>query len=227
MPDMLTSNADTLCSLSVLSLHVGQVQSFGPQGQPSAIDKKAVSDLRHVTLMGLAGDAQADLKNHGGKDKALHHYPREHYAPWQAELPQCSERLVPGGFGENLSTQGITEATVCLGDVFSLGSAVIQISQGRSPCWKLNTRFGVEDMLQRVRDTGRTGWYYRVLKEGDVAAGEPLTLMERRWPNWTIERLWKVLNQVPADRAALEELTRMEVLAENWRERARKRLASE
>lgn len=217
--------SEVFCTVSVLSLHAGGIRAFGPQGQPSAIAKEAVSDLREISLLGLEGDAQADLQHHGGRDKALHHYPREHYPAWLNELPGLAASLVPGGFGENLSTRGLTEETVCLGDIFTLGSAVVQVSQGRKPCWKLNTRFGLEDMARRVQDTGRTGWYYRVLEKGNVAPGEPLTLVERPCPKWSLARLWRVLNQVPADRAALEELAGLEELAANWRETARKRLA--
>lgn len=217
---------DIPCSVQLHGLHVGQVQAFGPEGQPSAIGKHAVPDLLKVTAFGLEGDAQADLKNHGGPDKALHHYPLEHYAIWCQELPEKAGLLIPGGFGENLSTGFLTEDTVCLGDIFTLGSAVVQVSQGRKPCWKLNVRFGVEDMARRVQDTGRTGWYYRVLEEGDVAAGEPLTLVERVCPEWPLSRLWRVLNQAPADRKALAEVAALEVLAKGWRETARKRLES-
>lgn len=207
-------------------LHVGQVRVFGPEGQPSAIGKHAVSGLLKVTVSGLEGDAQADLKHHGGPDKALHHYPLEHYALWRGELPEQGDAFVPGGFGENLSTAFLTEDTVCLGDIFTLGSAVVQVSQGRKPCWKLNVRFGVADMARRVQDTGRTGWYYRVLEEGDVAAGEPLTLVERPCPDWPLSRLWRVLNQSPADPRALAEVAGLEVLAPGWRETAQKRLES-
>lgn len=211
-------------SVQLHGLHVGHIQVFGPQGQPSAIGKHAVSDLRKVTVFGLEGDAQADLKHHGGPDKALHHYPLEHYALWRIDLPGQADLLVPGGFGENLSAQFLTEDNVCLGDIFTLGSAVVQVSQGRKPCWKLNARFGVEDMARRVQDTGRTGWYYRVLEEGDVAAGEPLTLVERPCPDWPLSRLWRVLNLSPVDREALAAVAALEVLAPGWRETARKRL---
>lgn len=212
-------------SVRLHALLIGQVQAFGPEGQPSAIRKHAVADQLKVTAFGLAGDAQADLEHHGGPDKALHHYPLDHYAAWRNDLPARADAFVPGGFGENLSAPCLTEDNVCLGDIFTLGSAVVQVSQGRKPCWKLNARFGVADMARRVRDTGRTGWYYRVLEEGDVATGAPLTLVERPCPEWPLSRLWRVLNQEPADRAALEELAGLEVLAVNWRKTVRKRLA--
>jgi MOSC domain-containing protein YiiM len=211
-------------SVPLLSLHVGEVRPFGPQGQPSAIAKQATTGMWKVTPVGLLGDAQADRKHHGGPDKALHHYPREHYADWRSELPAKSDLFVAGGVGENISTQGLTEDTVCLGDIYRLGGALVQVSQGRKPCWKLNVRFGVEDMARRVQDSGRTGWYYRVLEEGEVAAGEAITLVERPWPEWPLSRLWQVLNQSPVDREALAELADLETLAANWRETARKRL---
>lgn len=213
-------------SVQLQALLVGQIQAFGPEGQPSAIRKHAVTDLLKVTVFGLEGDAQADLKHHGGPDKALHHYPLDHYALWRNDLPEQADLFMPGGFGENLSTSFLTEENVCLGDIFTLGSAVVQVSQGRKPCWKLNARFGVADMAQRVQDTGRTGWYYRVLEEGDVAVGEPLTLVERPCPDWPLSRLWRVLNQSPIDREALAEVAALEVLAPGWRETARKRLES-
>jgi MOSC domain-containing protein YiiM len=215
---------DLPLSVPLHALHIGQVQPFGPEGQPSAIRKHAVADRVTVSAFGLEGDAQADLKHHGGPDKALHHYPLEHYAGWRGELPDKAALFVPGGFGENLSTQGLTEATVCLGDIFTLGRAVVQVSQGRKPCWKLNVRFGVVDMARRVQDTGRTGWYYRVLEAGDVAAGEPLALVERPCPEWTLARLWRVLHQSPPDIGALAALADLEALAVGWRDMARKRL---
>lgn len=208
----------------LLSLHVGRIQALGPEGRPSAIDKEAVAGPLKVTRLGLEGDTQGAPEHHGGPDKALHHYPRDHYARWAAELAQAAALFLPGGFGENISTLGLTEDTVCLGDIFSLGSAVVQVSQGRSPCWKLNARFGIDDMARRVQDSGRTGWYYRVLEEGEAVAGGALALRHRPCPCWPLSRLWRVLNQTPIDREALAELAALEVLAPGWREKAHKRL---
>ncbi len=211
-------------STPVLSLHVGRIQPLGPEGKPSAIDKQSVNRLLRVTALGLEGDAQADLKHHGGPDKALHHYPREHYAFWQALFPQHADVFQPGGFGENISTMSLSEETVCLGDVFLLGSAVVQVSQGRTPCWKLNVRFGIDEMVRRVQETGRTGWYYRILHGGEVAAGEPLTLLERPLPQWPLSRLWQVLHGSGQDPEALNELAQQKVLGAHWRERAMGRM---
>ncbi|MDP2788035.1 MAG: MOSC domain-containing protein [Pseudomonadota bacterium] len=210
----------------LLSLRIGQVQAFGPAGQPSAIGKLAVSGRIAASKLGLAGDEQADSIHHGGIDKALHHYPFEHYAAWARELPAQAALFEAGGFGENLSTRGLDEGSVCLGDVFQIDSAIIQVSQGRKPCWKLNQRFGVADMARRVQDSGRTGWYYRVLVEGNIAPDAELTLIERPQPEWTLARLIKVIYHDQPDRQALAALAKLDILAPSWREMAKKRLAT-
>jgi len=211
-------------SFPLLSLRVGGIQEFGPAGQPSAIAKLPVDRALSVDATGLAQDQHADRVHHGGIDKALHHYPAEHYAVWAAELPQRAASFVIGGFGENISTLGLTEDNVYLGDIFQVGSATLQVSQGRNPCWKLNHRFGVPDMVRRVQDSGRTGWYYRVLAAGSMAPEDALTLLERPLPEWPLARLFRVLHAVKLDRQALEALAESSVLAASWREKARKRL---
>lgn len=212
-------------TVSLLSLRSGRAVPFGPAGEPSALVKLPVADRQAVGRDGLAGDQQADREHHGGPDKALHHYPFDHYYAWQNELPAQRDRLhAPGAFGENLSTLGMTEANVCLGDVFRLGSALIQVSQGRQPCRKLNWRFGIEDMVARVRASGRTGWYYRVLEPGEVAAGDRFRLVERPCREWPLARLWRVLFGATDDPGGLAELSRLDVLAAGWRERAARRL---
>lgn len=213
-------------STRLLALHVGKIQPFGPTGQPSAIGKKAVSGRIDVSSLGLAGDEQADTLHHGGIDKALHHYPCEHYAAWTSELPKQADLFTAGGFGENLSTRGLDEHNVCLGDVFRLGSALIQVSQGRKPCWKLNHRFGVSDMARRVQDSGRTGWYYRVLAAGNIAPDDEFMLIERPHSDWTLARLIRVIYHDKAEHKALAALAELSVLAPSWREMAAKRLAS-
>jgi len=210
----------------LLSLRIGRVQAFGPAGQPSAIGKRPVSGRVAVSKLGLAGDEQADALHHGGIDKALHHYPFEHYTAWVHELPAQAALFEAGGFGENLSTLSLAEDNVCLGDVFRIGSATIQVSQARKPCWKLNHRFGVADMARRVQDSGRTGWYYRVLAEGSIAPDDALTLIERPHPDWTLARLIKVIYHDQPDRKALAALAELTMLAPSWREMAAKRLAT-
>lgn len=164
----------------------------------------------------LEGDGQADLKNHGGADKALNLYPAEHYAPWREELGLPD--LNPGALGENFTTKGLTEEMVCIGDIYAVGGARIQISQPRQPCWKIDRRWGVEGFARRVQESGRTGWYFRVLQEGMVEAGLPLELLERPCPEWTVARANDVMHGRLTDHAALEELSRCPLLSQSWRD---------
>lgn len=210
-------------AIPLLSLRTGRIEALGAEALPSAIAKQPVTAALGLTHTGLADDRQADRTHHGGADKALHHYPAEHYPVWRVQLQDRADRFGIGGFGENLSTLGLTEDNVCLGDIYRLGRAVIQVSQGRSPCRKLNLRFDVPDMVERVTASGRTGWYYRVLEEGWVDPGGQLTRLERPHPAWPLARLWRVLFIDPPDRAVLEELAALPVLGERWRERARQR----
>lgn len=207
----------------LLTLRLGSLRPLGREGLSSAIDKQPASGPVWVGVTGIEGDQQADRVHHGGADKALHHYPAEHYAAWRAELPD-EAGWVLGGFGENLATAGLTETEACLGDVYRLGEARLQISQGRSPCRKLNLRFGRSDMPERVLASGRTGWYYRVLTPGRVAPDDRLVLLERRYPDWTVARLYRSLFGADNDRAGWAALADHPALSASWRQRARTRL---
>ena len=118
----------------------------------------------------LEGDRQSDLTVHGGKDKAVYAYAVEHYDYWAEQLPGFE--LSPGMFGENLTTAGLDENVVKIGDRYAFGSAVLQVTQPRMPCFKLALRFGLADMVKRFWQSGRSGIYFSVVKEGDVAAGD-------------------------------------------------------
>lgn len=208
-------------------LLTGRSVPFGPNGEPSAIDKRPVDRPLWLGPAGLADDQQADLRHHGGPDKALHHYPAEHYAAWRRAWPgpPCAT-LRPGGFGENLSTLGLCEADVCIGDRWQLGGALIEVAQARQPCWKLNLRFGLPDMARRVQHSGRTGWYYRVLQAGEVTPQSVLQLLDRPQPAWPLSRILHCLYQDPLDRDTLAAMAALESLAESWRVLARQRLAT-
>lgn len=211
--------------IDVCHLLVGRRAPFGPNGEPSAIDKRRLTGPVALGALGLEGDEQGDLRHHGGADKALHHYPAEHYPAWRRELPDVpAGRWKPGAFGENLSTTGLTEGDVCVGDVFRVGSALIQVSQARQPCWKLNVRFGRSDMSRLVQERARTGWYYRVLQTGEVAPGDALCLAERPYPDWTLARLLRQLYVHPLDRAPLAAIARLDILPPSWRLLAQRRI---
>lgn len=208
--------------VQVLALMIGKAAAFGGPDRPSAIAKSAIIGPIAVTPRGFAGDEQADLVHHGGPDKAIHHYPFEHYAYWRGVLGEHGLLAEPGGFGENVSTLGLTEDDVWLGDRFRLGTALIEVSHGRQPCWKISHRFGRADLTARVARTGRIGWYYRVLEPGRAAAGDGLALVERGLPEWSMARLFAVLIGGKSGRspAALRQLAALPMLAEAWRRRA-------
>jgi MOSC domain-containing protein YiiM len=168
---------------------------------------------------------QGDVKHHGGPEKAIHHYALDHYAAWKAELGDQTAYnfAVPGAFGENFSTLGITEADVNIGDTYGVGTAVLQVSQARQPCWRLNVRFAVDDMALRVQTAGRTGWYYRVLKSGQAAAGERLELLDRPNLAWPLSRLLHYLYVDPLNREALGQIASLPFLSESWRTLAMQR----
>ena len=212
-------------AIKVLALLAGKTQPLGDTGEPSAIHKQALSGRGQITETGLLGDEQGDRKLHGGTEKALHHYARDHYAFWREELmPAPSVLDAPGAFGENISTLGMTEADVCIGDVYALGSALLQVSQARQPCYKLNVRFGWRQMARTVQRTGRTGWYYRVLRMGIAEAGDELVLEERPHPDWSLARMLHVFYVDTLNMDSLREIAALEALAPNWRKLARRRL---
>lgn len=205
---------------------IGTPRSFGPKGHPSSIaGRYPVSTPVAVGPEGLAGDAVGDPRNHGGADKAIHHYPRDHYAAWIDDLAPAPAILGEvGAFGENISTTGLTEDTVCVGDVFRAGSALLQVSQGRQPCWKLNVRFDRKDMAKQVQSTGRTGWYYRVLEPGMISAGDSLVLHDRPQPEWTLSRVLTTLYVDTMNLDALAAIAELPELNAGWRRLAARRV---
>ena len=205
-------------------IFTGRVKLMLPDGEPSGIFKSAVDGPQHLGTNGLEGDEQADLRYHGGPEKALHQYPAEHYALLAQEWPQCASLLGPGVLGENISTRGMTEHDVCIGDVFGMGEARIQLSQPRSPCWKIDRRLKVDGASRFVEAAGVTGWYYRVLDEGRLCAGDEIVLLER--PNaWlTLVHYWDTVMAHRPDPVALRQIAAAAGLAtdkaQRWLERA-------
>ncbi|HWL57235.1 MAG TPA: MOSC domain-containing protein [Paracoccus sp. (in: a-proteobacteria)] len=212
--------------MTAITLLTGPVAPLPGSDRLSGIAKRPVDHPLHLGPTGFAGDEQADRRVHGGVEKAVHHYPRDHYPEWRADLGALALLEAPGAFGENVSTLGLTEATVAVGDIFRLGGALVQVSQGRQPCWKLSQRFGVADMARRVQESGRTGWYYRVLEPGVVASGDAMTLVDRLAQEWTLCRLWHALYVDRLNRQELQGIAALDLLAEGWRKYAVRRLES-
>lgn len=200
----------------IVSLQTGLPRLMDPHGQPwtTATYKNAVLGRVALTAEGLAFDGHADLEHHGGRDKAVLVYSDDHSERWRREL--FPEGLEAGAFGENFTVQGLTEATVCVGDIFDVGSARVEVSQPRQPCWKQARRYAIPDLVVRIVRTGRTGWYLRVLREGHVEAGDVLTLVERPHPEWTVERANQVMHVAKTNRELTLELAACPALAEAW-----------
>ncbi|TFL19935.1 MOSC domain-containing protein [Jannaschia formosa] len=211
-------------STLVTGVFIGRVEDRWNGRPPSAIGKRAVRGPVAVGATGLDGDAQADLRVHGGVGKAVHVYPAAHYPAWERELGP-NPRFAPGGFGENVSLPDWTEEDVCIGDVLRMGSATVAVSQGRQPCWKLAAHVGVEDMVLRMRDSLRTGWYLRVVEAGVVAEGDGMSLLDRPHPGWTVRRAAAALFDRRTEIDVVAELARMDDLDPSWRDDFAGRLA--
>src|SRR5260221_2147796 len=178
---------------SVVSVQVGQIAPLGRERVPSGFIKRPVTGALMAEKLGLAGDQQADLRVHGGADKAVYCYPIEHYARWSEMLEGKEHLLVPGGFGENLTTQGLDEGRVCIGDIFQVGAARVQVTQPRQPCFKLALRFEHSPMIKAMVRNGLSGLYLRVLEPGLVEAGASIAMLDRPHPAWSI----KPVNRLP------------------------------
>lgn len=207
-------------------LLAGRVEPLGPKGIASGIAKRPLPGPWTVSSEGLLDDVQADLRHHGGPEKALHHYPFDHYAAWVEEIGAHPLLGAPGAFGENLSTTGWTEDSVCIGDTARFGTALLQVSQGRQPCFKLDLRFGRKGMARAVQLTGRAGWYWRVLEEGRAEPGDTLALVDRPRPDWPLKRLAELLYRRTDDRAELAAMAQLPELATGWRAIAERRLST-
>lgn len=202
---------------------IGTPQPFREDGELSAIVKQPVHEAIHLGEFGLEGNQVADMLHHGGRDKALHLYPIEHYAFWREKYPDVDVFNLPGAFGENFSCSGMTEDELCLGDVFRVGDALIQCSHARSPCWKLNHRFAQRDALKTVIETTKSGSYFRVLKTGLVKAGNMMEQTERPFPKWPLSKVFKLVigGHHKGNESELDYLSKVTVLADAWRKRAK------
>ncbi|MDV3457313.1 MOSC domain-containing protein [Sphingomonas sp. HF-S4] len=208
------------------ALLTGPVRPLGPRHVASGIDKCPQDRTLRLSFTGLAGDEQGDTRHHGGPDKAVHHYPSDHYSRWRDEIGAHPLLDRPGAFGENIAASGLTEVDIAVGDRFRLGTALVEVSQGRQPCFRLNLRFELRDMARRMQDSGRTGWYYRVIEEGEVGPDDTLHLLDRAAPEWTIDRLRRILYVDVKDRDSLAAIAALPLLPARWRETAARRLVT-
>lgn len=220
-------------TVAVTALFTGPARALlrpGHEPVMSGIAKEQREEGVFLSVTGLDGDEQGDPVYHGGPEKALHHYAAEHYPMWRERWPDSLVALAPGAFGENVSTTDMTEHSVRIGDVYRLGGAIVQVSQGRQPCWRLNRRVGRVDAARGMQASGATGWYYRVLETGIVAAGDCFALLERPCPEWPLARLIAALfPDEPVTPGLVNEwalAARLGPLSANWRETFARRVAS-
>lgn len=194
-------------------------------GIETAIDKSLIEGSLYLSSEGLSGDQCADRKHHGGTERALHQYPSEHYTYWREKYGTDINWQAPG-MGENLSSKGMTEDTVCLGDRYQWGKAIIEVSQPRSPCFKLNKRWGIDNFSLEMQETSRCGWLYRVIQPGIVSADAPLELIEQVPQAMTLHEVCDVFFGDPLNKNGLLKLKQQTKLSVSWMSKVMQRLDS-
>ena len=207
------SNGD----MKLISVNVGLPREVAVNGGSvrTGIFKHAVSGAVRVERLNLVGDRQADLSVHGGPNKAVYAYPEEHYDYWRRELAE--DELPWGMFGENLTTEGLHESSVFIGDRYRVGTAELAVTQPRSPCYKLGIRFGRPEMVKRFLRSGRSGFYFAVAQEGEVKAGDSIELLSREANSLPISDINKLYASEKNDREMLERAVQIKGLSESWR----------
>jgi MOSC domain-containing protein YiiM len=210
--------------MELLSVNVGLPREVDWHGKSvrTSIWKNPVEGPVRVGLLNLEGDRQSDLSVHGGPDKAVYAYPSEHYSYWRLELPGME--LPWGAFGENLTTQGVLEEKVQIGDRLRIGSAEFIVTQPRMPCFKLGIRFGRPDMVKRFLRSGRSGFYLSVLHEGQVAARSSIDYVAGEQHGVTVSDVVSLYTTDAENQELLRRVSDLPALPEGWRDYFRKRL---
>lgn len=210
--------------MKLLSINVGLPREVKWRGKVvrTSIFKAPVSSRVQVSRLNVQGDRQSDLSVHGGADKAVYAYPSEHYAYWRNELPDMN--FPWGAFGENLTTEGLLEDSIHIGDRFRAGSAEFMVTQPRMPCFKLAARFNRPDMVKRFLRSGRTGFYLAVTQEGDIGAGDSLDLVAEDNGLVTVADVVGLYAADAANQDLLRRASELSALPESWREYFRERL---
>jgi len=211
--------------MRLLSVNVGQPREIEWEGETvlTSIHKSPVEGRVRVATLNVEGDRQSDLTVHGGKEKAVYAYPSEHYARWRAELP--GTELPWGAFGENLTLEGLVEDAVRIGDRLRIGSAEFLVTQPRMPCFKLGIRLGRPDIIKRFQESGRSGFYLSVVREGQLAAGDPVSLVAKDGSGVTVSDVARLFRESAPDPDLLRRAIELPALPEGLRERFRRKLS--
>src|SRR5262249_31926395 len=204
--------------MRVISVNVGLPRTVEWKGKAvsTGIFKAPVSGRIHFRTLNFDGDRQADLSVHGGPDKAVYVYPVEHYVYWHRELPDMT--LPWGMFGENLTTEGLQEDALRIGDRFRIGSTEVVVTQPRIPCFKLGLRFGRDDIVKRFLTSGRTGFYFKVVAEGEVGKGDPILLVERDENSVAVSEITRLYARDKDDLEGLRHIVGVAALPDDWRD---------
>ena len=216
---------DPFAMMKILAVNVGLPRDVEWRGKAvrTSIFKAPVSGRVRVTRLNVQGDQQSDLSVHGGTDKAIYAYPSEHYTFWRNEI--SGAEFPWGAFGENLTTEGLLEDKVHIGDRFRAGSAEFIVTQPRMPCFKLGIRFNRPDMVKRFLRSRRTGFYLAVLREGDIAAGDSVDLVAEDDNHITVADVVGLYTAGAADQDLLRRASALSALPESWRQFFRDRLS--
>ncbi len=212
--------------MHIVSLNVGRPQIVlrGGRQHSSAINRRSVDGAVELSPDGLAGDRVSDSSVHGGPDKAVCCYPHEHYAHWRERL--AAELPVPS-FGENLTTAGLLEDEVCIGDTFRIGGAIVQITQPRQPCWKLANKHAEPRLVAWVNESARTGFYFRVLQACTLQQGDAIELVDRPHPDLTVAAIMRLRRSASPDLSLAARLADLPELSAAWRQHFAKRLGGD
>lgn len=210
--------------MKIVSIQVGRPREIEWQGKTvrTSIFKEPVTGPVQVRKLNLDGDEQSDLSVHGGADKAVYAYPSEHYAYWRGELPGTDLRW--GAFGENLTTEGLDETSIAIGDRLIIGSAEFVVTQPRLPCFKLGIKFGSPGMVKRFQHSGRSGFYLRVLREGAISTGDSIEVQRTAEPSVTVRNIVRLYTADESEQEILRRASELSALPESWREHFRNRL---
>jgi MOSC domain-containing protein YiiM len=210
--------------MKLLSVNVGLPREIEWKGKlvRTSIFKTPVQGRVRVGKLNLDGDQQSDLSVHGGIEKAVYAYPSEHYLFWREEL--AGRDLPWGGFGENFTTEGLLEETVRIGDRFRVGSAEFAVTQPRMPCFKLGIRFNRPDIVKRFLHSSRAGFYFSVLREGEVTAGDSIQLLARDEHGVTVADIVNLYRRDATNQELLRRVSELPSLPKSWRDYFRTRL---
>ncbi|MBK5654932.1 MAG: MOSC domain-containing protein, partial [Rhizobium sp.] len=223
-PDPKTlTNPPPFAPFPINQLRAGKIKKIGPF--QSAIAKVPLSGAVEVTVTGIPAD-EHHYEGHGGPDKALLHYCTRHYQDWKKELPASEALFKPGGFGENFFNHEVDERTLCIGDRIAIGDIIVEVSEPRTPCAKLNHRFEVKDMAKRSQTLLRTGWLYRIIRPGFVQAGDMFRLLERPHPEWTVARVMYYLFIDMTNVGMMKQIVDLEPLGWEIKDKFRARLST-